>query len=357
MKKQLLIPVVLLLLLLSAAVTWAQSPVNATLTANSSEATVGDPIPLTLTVTHPAGYRIIVPELDGEWGDFVVADQSQPTTVDNEDGTQTTSMTIDGRLFAPGEYTTPSLTISVTDGAGNLSGVVVPPATVNIISVLVEGDTQLRDIKPQAELPYTPILPWVVGGLALAAVGLFAFVWMRRRARGRLAPVDNRLPHEVAMDELAHIESLNLPAEGRYKEHYTLISNCVRRYMEQTWAIPVLERTTAEIQASLRAADVPADVRRLFLSFLDESDLVKFSTFTPDALSASQLLGQARLIVAATRPLAAEETPARENEQPVMTRQQVTAATAVSLNGHSASSNDTLSGGPALSNGWPLAGD
>jgi hypothetical protein len=356
MKKQLLIPIVLLLLLLSAGITWAQSPVSATLTANTSEATVGDPIPLTLSVTHPAGYHVIIPELDSEWGDFVVAGQSQPATVDNEDGTQTTSVTIDGRLFAPGEYTTPSLTISVTDGAGNLSEVAVPPATLNIVSVLVEGDAQLRDIKAQAELPYTPILPWAVGGLALAAAALFAFVWMRRRAH-RPAAVDNRLPHEVAMDELARIESLNLPTEGRYKEHYTLVSNCVRRYMEQTWAIPVLERTTAEIQAGLRAADMPVDVRRLFLSFLDESDLVKFSTFTPDTLSASQLLGQARLIVAATRPLPAEETPARDNEQPVMVRQQVTAATAVSLNGNSASSNDALSGGPALSNGWPLAGD
>jgi hypothetical protein len=127
--------------------------------------------------------------------------------------------------------------------------------------------------------------------------------------------------------------------------------------MEQAWTIPVLERTTAEIQASLRATDMPADVRRLFLSFLDESDLVKFSTFTPDVLSASQLLGQARLIVAATRPIPAEETPAGDNEQPVTVRQKAPAATAVSLNGNSASSNNMISGGPALNNGRPLAGD
>jgi hypothetical protein len=199
----------------------------------------------------------------------------------------------------------------------------------------------------------------VAGGLALAAVAVFAFVWMRRR-RQRLAPVDNRLPHEVALDELARIEDLNLPAEGRYKEHYTLVSICIRCYMEQAWAIPVLERTTAEIQASLSAADVTPAVRRLFLSFLDECDLVKFSTFIPDVLSARQLLGQARLIVAATRPLPAEETPGSDNsdnERPVAIREKAKVATAVSLNGNSASSNNTLTGGPALNNGWPLAGD
>ena len=35
-------------------------------------------------------------------------------------------------------------------------------ASNRIGAVLVEGDSQLRDIKPQAELPYLNLLPWII---------------------------------------------------------------------------------------------------------------------------------------------------------------------------------------------------
>ena len=107
---------------------------------------------------------IILPELEADWGEFVVVSQSPPATVDNTDGTKTTSQVIDARLFAPGEFSTPPTPITVVDGSGGLGEVIAPPAPIVVTSVLVEGDTNLRDIKPQAELPYSNPLPWIVGG-------------------------------------------------------------------------------------------------------------------------------------------------------------------------------------------------
>lgn len=299
-------------LLWLAATAVAQPALTATLKLETSAPlTVGDPLPLTLRVTHPAGYRVVPPQFDGAWGDLTVQAVSAGTTAVNDDGGATTTLTLDARLFAPGDFQTPPLDVSVTDGAGNLFTVTAAPIPLTIQSVLVEGDTELRDIKPQAVLPYTNVTPWLVGGvvLALSAVSAWLF-WRRYRARLALVPLDTRLPHEVALDELGHIEQMGLPQQGRFKEHYTLTADTLRRYLERAYHIPVIERTTGEIRAALQTTTMPTDVAQQVVAFLDASDLIKFSQATPSVAGAQQLLAQARRIVSATQPSAADDSAA-----------------------------------------------
>jgi hypothetical protein len=275
--------------------------VDATLTAPPGEYKVGDPILLTLSVRHPAGYQVILPELPAEWGDFTVQSQSPLTTSANPDGSETTTQLIDARLFAPGEFTTPAVELTIADPAGNVEPVTAAPTIVSVVSVLVEGDSQLRDIKPQADLPYLNLLPWLAAGMVLAGLAGLVLFWRRLRAR-RLAEaaIDRRLPNEVALDELARILSLGLTEQGAYKEYYTLLSDCIRAYMEAVYKIPALERTTGEILASLRGLGLDPQFSRRFISFLSDCDLVKFSKFTPDPADAHQALTEARTLVEAT---------------------------------------------------------
>jgi hypothetical protein len=200
-------------------VAYAEEPVKATLSVNQTHLTVGDPVEITLSVIHPADQQVILPQLDAKWGDFLVYAQSPPSTISNNDGTETTSQVIDVRLFTPGSYTTPPLNITISDSNGGLSEVSASPVPVTINSVLVEGDTQLRDIKPQAELPFFNFLPWILGGLILAGL-VVAILYLKRRRVAKLAfaAQDNRLPHEVAFDELGRIAGLNLPQQGHFKE-------------------------------------------------------------------------------------------------------------------------------------------
>jgi hypothetical protein len=308
-KKLFLIPILLLagiLLLGGPAAAQENLPVEATVIVPKGELTVGDPIELAISVTHPAEYQVIMPELDETWGDFVVVSQSAPATVSNDDGTETTTQIVDVRLFNPGAFDTAPLAITVTDGAGQIAEVTASPATVNITSVLVEGDSELRDIKPQAELSFVTLWPWLVAG-ALGILIVAAFVWFRRRKRLSTKLADPRLPYEVALDELTRIESLGLPAAGRFKEHYTLVSDCTRLYVEKTYGFPVLERTTGEIQANLKVSAVRTDVARRFVTLLDESDLVKFSKFKPEFADAQRMLIEARWIVEETKPIIDEE--------------------------------------------------
>jgi hypothetical protein len=293
----------------------ADGPITAALSAPDGQFTVGDSIQLTLALTHPAGYQVIQPTIPATWGDFAVVAQSPATTVANGDGSETTTTLIDARLFQPGAFTTPGLEVSVTDGQGGLQKVVAAPAAVDVASVLQAGDAELRDIKPQAVLPMPAAWPWAVAGLAAAAV-VVAVIWRARR-REKLA-VDNRQAHEIALDGLSRVEGLRLPQQGHYKEHYTLVSDIVRVYIERRFGVPTLERTTGEIRPDLASTDMPAEVSALLIAFLQESDLVKFSKWTPDMGSAQQLLAHGRMIVEATRP----EPPSSRGQRRSAGRQQ-----------------------------------
>lgn len=303
MKTKALILLSFVLVLAWAGTAVAQSSLSADLRVeNAAPLTIGDPVALIVTVVHPDGYRVIAPALGQTWGELRIVSQSAPATRSSGDGTATTEIALDARLFAPGEFQTPPLTLQVTDGSGQLLEVTAVPVPITITPILTAAESDLRDIKPQAELPYRSVLPWVAGGL-LTAVALGAFFWwQRRRVQPAPATADNRTPYEVALDDLAYIETMALAENGRFKEHFTLVSDVVRTYIERLYQVPLHERTTAEARHSLRASSLDAATQRQIVKLLHASDLVKFSDSAPDAADAVALLAEARVIVEAARP-------------------------------------------------------
>ena len=313
----------LLIAALFAVVTHARAdePVEATLTADRSELTVGDPVQLTLEVTHPDGYQIIIPSLDQMWGAFEVRSQSQATTTGNDDGTETTRQQIEVTAFNLGELETPGLPLTVSDGAGQITEVLVAPVSLGVIPTLAEDDNELRDIKPQAALEVSATWRWLVTGLLLALVAGAGGYWAYRRWRGQplFAPArDNRPPWQVALDELARIEALGLVEQRRLKEHYTLVTHTLRTYLEKQFNLRVFERTTFEMKPVLRQSDLAPEHTRRFLELFTESDLVKFAKLTPDAGVARQLVVEARHLVEVTRPPleTGQETSATADQPP-----------------------------------------
>lgn len=282
--------------------------------------TVGDRITLRLAVRHPVDSRVVLPQLEQQWESFEVVEQTPPVTVDNQDGTATTSKDIVVALFEPGEYQTPPLVVTHRRLEGPVEELAAPVVSLKITSVLTE-DTTLRDLKPQAELPVPPVWPWVVGGLLLTILltGLLAgaglWLYDRRRQRQVAVPApaalfDARPPHVIALAELDRIDGLNLPAQNRIKEHYTLVADCLRRYIEGRYALPALEQTTDELRAAFRNSTVPMRDVAGFMSIFAESDLVKFARYHPQDGDILGLTGRARAVVQATAPLPEPEAAA-----------------------------------------------
>ena len=215
------------------------SNVDISLEVDPPNVEFADEVTLTLEVTFPDNYSVVVHKLPERWGPaFEVRDQSQAHTVSNDDGTKTTSQTIRAVVFGRGTVQTPDLPISVRGRTGQSSK---RPHSEELIvgSVLPRPDAEPKDIRRQADIatqiweqPVARAGAALVAVLALCALGYLLYRRFRGQDGAPLPVVDPRTPWEIAIDELDRIERLDLPEDGRFKEHYTLVAATMRVYVQ-----------------------------------------------------------------------------------------------------------------------------
>ena len=290
----------------------SQSPVRASLTADRSQMTVGDVVTLTLQVTHPADYAVVIPHLSREWGTFEVVSQSPAQTESNADGTETTRQRLEVTLFAPGTFETPELSLSVRGPDGEVEQVVPPFVQLMVTSVLSGSGEELRDIRPSVD-PSPPLWkdPVVLAGAVLAvlaAIVLAAFL-VQHRLRGRdgLAVLqdDTRTPWEIATQDIDRIERLDLPRDARFKEHYTLLTGVIHAYVYAMFLDDVDRPdatgvTTDEIGDAVWRSSLDRKSAGLIVDLLLEADLVRFSNYPPSESEAYEAARRARDIIVDT---------------------------------------------------------
>ena len=328
-------------LVLGARPAWAQetAPIDgltAVVNTPDTSPTVGDPIPVEIAVTHPAGYRLIPTDPSQSWLTaglpLELSDSANPaanppiTIVDNGDGTQTSRQTVLLTAWEPGAFALPSLTMSISDAQGNLRTITTAPATLEVASVLVDGDTTLRDIKPQATLPAPsvwPVTTAVVILLTATTGALVAFVIWRKN---RPTP-DTRPAFQRALDDLTRLDGLNLIEQNMAQAHVTFVTDVLRRYLEADFDIPALDQTTTQIVAALahnpQAQQMPPAEKAALVALLQEADLVKFANVEPDLDTAVNLTAHVRHLILAIRP-----APLLENQLPNQHQPTITEATA-----------------------------
>ena len=301
----------LLGLLAAAAPVFADGQVSAALTVERENITVGDVAPLKLSVTHPAHWRVIIPALEKQWGDFEVRMQAPVEITANAGGDETTTQRIELIRFRPGVSTTPPLPLSIVDDQGRITTFEVAPVPIEVKSVLVEGDTALRDIKPQASLIVSRASPLPFAGMGLTgsvALGVYA---VRRR---RNQPVrDKRTPQQRALDTLSEIEALDLLSRGEARTYCVRVSDCLRDYVEQVCHIAARDLTTSEIAMQLSHSRTPVSIERQIIDVLVTCDIGKFAN-DPSGIQKIGRLGDAlREIIAVFPP--APQNPSAQNQR------------------------------------------
>ena len=320
----------LLALVLLVTLTWGiaaqegEVPITLLAAIDRDPITVGDQVVYTLQVDHPTDVEVNLPNLPPEWGTVeVLGQQAEAQAVTTDDLIQSTKQyTI--TAFSVGEHGIQPLPVDyfLPDGQRGTWHTDLITLTVNSVvtdtALLAEMD--INGLKPQVGL-VRDLSGWILIGagvfaalLALVLLALWLLVWRKRGAEGEEIVIDNRLPEEIAYDELDHIQELSLPGRNRMKEQYTLVTECVRQYAERIYGIPAMDRTTAEVTTAMRKARVSREHVDLFNDLFLESDLVKFAKFIPDIREAEQAIPRARHIVDVTKPERVEEETEDETE-------------------------------------------
>jgi hypothetical protein len=160
------------------------------------------------------------------------------------------------------------------------------------------GTNDIRPIKPPVAIPGS-WLPWVLGCLAAAAVGAALYHWLSRRRKAEPPPAPPLPPHVRARKRLE--QALGLLSEPRL--FCIAVSDAIRLYLEERFALQAPDRTTEEFLSELQhSVHLTPAQKDMLGDFLSRCDLVKFARFEPSEADLRGLHSAAERLVEETVP-------------------------------------------------------
>lgn len=287
----------------------ADGPVTAEASLTQQSLSVGDQIGLRIRVTHPADTPIAFPPLSDKLGPLEVV-SSKPLPVTRFlDGSQISVMEYTITGFLPGSYAIPPITVTYTTSTGQRESVATSQALgVQIVSLLdAQPNLQFQDIKPPLGIPQAPIsyAPTIAQYVLVVGVLALALLLARRWPRKRLVlglPRVAVTPDAAARGELTRIAGLGLLEQEAYTTYYSLISSCIRRYLDERYGIYAIGSTTQELRQSMDERGMDRWHVRIVSGLLEECDAAKWAHYEPLSARGDRAMTIAFEIVSLTLP-------------------------------------------------------
>lgn len=177
-----------------------------------------------------------------------------------------------------------------------------------LTQILMQGtvDVQnLRDIKPPLEVTQSLSLYFIGGVVVLSFIALSAFLYIRKRPRiSPLSPTkedDALLPHEVAYEQLAAIETSDWLKRGDMVTYHIQIAYVLREYISGRYQIPALALTTTALLRAMHRERIDVPYIERIQQLLSNCDSVKFASYQPELSEATARIADARWIVDETK--------------------------------------------------------
>jgi len=274
--------------------------------------TVGEIINYEMEVEVPQGYEVAIPPPGAQLGEFLIRKyEIPPPQKKGERAVQKFIFKITS--YATGESSIPPVPVILLKNKNPVRAVLAEEIRVRVAPVSSAEEMEIKDIKPPLPAPfdYKPLLITGVVLALLIAIGIAAVLAVRRMRRPAM-PLPEPLPEpeQLALQELAELESLGLLEKGEFKEYYARLSEIIRRYLGLRFVIYALEFTTTETMTALKDKWIEHAAWQMIGQFLTDCDLVKFARFKPENKAQTEIMGRSRKIIQITRPSVKEE-PAR----------------------------------------------
>jgi hypothetical protein len=274
-------------------------PVSVVATASKSEVTVGEAFTIELKATGPAGTTYT---FAGE----ASAEQLElrtPPPVKDAPAPEPGTHRYEAQVFAIGELQIPGLPVRYRLTDGSEGEATSGPLALKVVSLLPkeEAEQKLADIRGPASVAIGRAF-WAALAMLLLALGALAYLLWRRRRKAE-APAVSRVP-EVAPDveALAAIDALArdaLPGRGELRLFYIRLSTILKRYLERRLGAPVLEMTSAETLAFLRAHAHGSELLPVVRDVAEAADRVKFAKGHGVVAEAERHIASVRALVPA----------------------------------------------------------
>lgn len=268
---------------------------------------VGDEVRLVIQADFPKGFSIEPISLKTKLAPFELKSIDKPISVKRE-GRIVQTVILRLVAFEMGDLKIPSLPVAVWSVAGHRAEANTPPLSVRVVSIgkTKEDKADIRPIKGPAAVSLRYLRDWACGLAAfLLSILLIFKIILRRRKKAEDA--ESLLPpQERVLRELHRLKEKDLLSLTLIKEHYSGLSDILRRYLERRYGLDLMESTSAEIHALLKDKIQEKIVLDEARQILEKADLVKFAKFTPERAFATEIEKRLLAVVEATKPIPVE---------------------------------------------------
>jgi len=306
------------LLLLIPAVTLAQTPeVSATLPA--STILIGDQLPLTLKISNLPEKEVNVrwPHIPDSLKGWEVVDTGKIDTV-HDAGMLTLQQQLVITSFDSGSHQIPALEFEYRIGNQAAQTLHTAPLQLFVNTIPVDTAQPFKPIKNivAVEQPgfLNKTIEWVKSNkmtmfwiiLALLAAAGFIYYLLRKKQQ-QLVAAHQETPVDKALRLLKELEATHYYEQGKIKEHYSLLSDIVRGYLDERFNMTAMEQTTNELLAGMKRNSELRKIRPELKRLLRTADLAKFAKANPLPDEHQACLDAAYTIIHTTKPV--EITP------------------------------------------------
>lgn len=266
-------------------------PVEVKAEVDKATATTGDLIYYTLSAHSEPQIEVEIPEMGSQIAGLRIVDIGKEGPIER-DGRKIIEKWYQLKADLVGSYIIPGAVFSYKDVNKEKKELKTAQIFIEVKSVIEDKESakDIKDIKSLAAIirDYTLLVTLSIAGfliLLLIIGGTYLYRTKYRKSQASLL----RPAHELAIEELDHLQKEGLIARGIYKQHYFMLSEIFRRYLERRFHFQAVERTTEEILPeilNLKGFDekVKSDAKK----FLHNTDLVKFAKYTPGSQEVEQ---------------------------------------------------------------------
>lgn len=280
--------------------------------------TIGDRFTYTVTLVYEP--TILIDELNpASWlGMFEIKDYRVIGPKRNHMFSSRMEKTFEYTLstFTKGEYVIPGVIMGYDDAQGKRHVIRMKPIIIHVVSVKRrKGDRDdIRDIKPVIRAHY-PTWYYVVGmlGVLLLVLGLGAYyLYKTKRFLPFFQKQEKEPPHVIALRELEDLRESTLLTRGQTTTYYFMLTEILKKYLEQRFEVPVLDKTTYEAYHVLRDTALDKKLLQDLKLFFEECDLVKFAKDIPDVATTERHFAFAVQVVETTKPVEIQQEEIKE---------------------------------------------
>jgi hypothetical protein len=283
MKKQLII-----ILIFCISALWNQTMgQQATTTIVPKSFLIGDQALLTLQVKTKKGQAINWPMLMDSTATYKI-DIIEKGVVDTLKSDTSKWITYTQKLKIT-SFDTGSIVIPAIEYYGSDSTLiaVADSMSFHVTTIPVDTSKAFMDIKGtfDEQLRFSEIIPWVllvVGILIVIIIGIILFIrHKKKKPLFALMKAKTVLPHEYALAALKSLQEKRLWQDGHVKRYYSELTEILRIYITNRYAIDAMEMLSSEIINWMATNPETYNERSKMNDLFSTSDLVKFAKSMP----------------------------------------------------------------------------